>query len=200
MKRSFREFLPIEVWDLPYFHIFPQGKLSSCTLYRSEPTRQSRMQKAFNCYSQEMFIISSQLTVLGVSHLFSGFPSQGRSIHTDPWNRRNWFHTPGYLPGPDHLGTKKQDHPWLWGLNRKRVAAGEKSCFVHRGTTHNWCLILVCGNGYMKFWLIQMFTFLGDSSSIFLLVNVCDLYCLSFLSPSLLVLFIWHFIPLTNAC
>lgn len=25
MKRSFREFLPIEVWDLPYFHIFPKG-------------------------------------------------------------------------------------------------------------------------------------------------------------------------------
>lgn len=61
----------------------------------------------------------------GVSHLYFGFSSQGRCISVDSWDRRNWFHIAGDFSGPDHPGTKKQDHPRLWGPDRERVAAGE---------------------------------------------------------------------------
>jgi hypothetical protein len=146
------------MWNLGLIIIlfFSQENLSSiqCLIETLNPTGQSRIHKTEIFY--QVFIISGVLTMLGVSHLCSGFSYQGRSIHIDSWNRRNWFHTAGDIPRPNHLGTKKQDYPWIWGTGRERVATGGKSHLI-RGIID--VEILVCGSWHqnVKFWLVKNF-------------------------------------------
>lgn len=57
---------------------------------------------------------------------FCLFLWQGRCISVSPWDWRNWFNTPGDFSGTDYLGSKVQDHTWLWISCCEGVAAGKK--------------------------------------------------------------------------
>lgn len=196
MERSFRELLPCEIWDLPCFHIFPREALFMYLLMDLRTYQTEQNAKGFSTVTPKnclLLAVSWQCWECPISSL--DFPyREGASILVHGTEGTDST-LQGYLPGPDHLGTKKQDHPRLWGLNRKRVAAGEKSGSVHTGATRNWMFDPAsCGNGDMK--LMDSDVHFSGGTALSSLVNVWDLLLLSiFVSPSCSYCSLKYFIP-----
>lgn len=178
MERSFRELLPCEIWDLPCFHIFPKGSslhvpyLDLNLPDRAECKRLSTVTLK-NCL---LLAVSWQCWEYPISSL--DFPyREGASIlvhGTEGTDSTLQVTSLAQIILEPRSRTIRGFEALIereWLQVRKAVLCTQELLVTD---VWSWFVGMETWN-----WWIQTFTFLGNSSSVFLLVNVWDLYCLS---------------------